>query len=66
VIALDADVSAAIRCEGRATFEKHGEVGETNCPYPSGRGSDARRMAWWSGFLEARTNARLHREGIEP
>lgn len=62
---LDADVSAAVRAEGREVFEKHGETGETRCPYPYSHGANASRVAWFDGFLEARTKARLQRKGVE-
>ncbi len=53
---LDPDVSCAIRAEGRQAFERYGEAGVNQCPYPI---RDNIRTAWFEGFLQARTNARL-------
>jgi hypothetical protein len=55
---LDADVSSAIRCEGRQMFEQAGESGVDQCPYPI---RDNRRTAWYEGYFEERTTARLGR-----
>lgn len=41
--------------EGREAFLAGG--GESDCPYPPKSGNG--RTAWWTGFLDARTNASL-------
>jgi len=50
--AIDADVAAAIRLEGREAFVRFG--GAAVCPYQG----DARKTAWYEGFNEAKKSAR--------
>jgi len=59
---IDADVSEALACEGRLAFYRYGESGEAKCPYPI---HDARRTAWYHGYIAERTKTRLARHGIE-
>jgi hypothetical protein len=60
--AIDADVSAAIQAEGREAYRRFGEAGEAACKY---KVCDGRRTAWYTGYLNERTRARLARSGIE-
>jgi hypothetical protein len=47
-----------IEAAGRKAWREHGEAGESRCPFPMGY-QDSRRMWWWTGYLDARTQSHV-------